>query len=40
VVPGSPPAGKTLDEVLDATPAIEEIVRRYVGRSGVVQHGA
>ena len=31
VVLGSPLAGESLDEVLDATPAIEEIVRRYVG---------
>ena len=32
VVLGSPLAGESLDEVLDATPAIEEIVRRYVGK--------
>ena len=31
VVLGSPLAGESLEEVLDATPAIEEIVRRYVG---------
>lgn len=31
VVLGSPLAGESLDEVLDATPAVEEIVRRYVG---------
>ena len=31
VVLGSPLAGDSLDEVLDATPALEEIVRRYVG---------
>ena len=29
VVLGSPLAGESLDEVLDATPAIDEIVRRY-----------
>lgn len=28
---GSPLAGESLDEVLDATPALQEIVRRYVG---------
>jgi len=32
VVLGSPLAGESLDEVLDATPAIDEIVRRYVGK--------
>ncbi|MEV0948425.1 nitrite/sulfite reductase [Rhodococcus sp. NPDC049939] len=32
VVLGSPLAGQSLDEVLDPTPAIEEIVRRYVGK--------
>ncbi len=32
VVLGSPLAGESLDEVLDATPAVEEIVRRYVGK--------
>jgi len=32
VVLGSPLAGESLDEVIDATPAIEEIVRRYVGK--------
>lgn len=32
VVLGSPVAGESLDEVLDATPAIDEIVRRYVGK--------
>ena len=31
VVLGSPLAGESLDEVLDPTPAITEIVRRYVG---------
>ncbi len=31
VVLGSPLAGESLDEVLDPTPALEEIVRRYVG---------
>ncbi|BBZ13226.1 nitrite/sulfite reductase [Mycobacterium branderi] len=29
---GSPLAGDSLDEVLDATPALDEIVRRYVGK--------
>ena len=28
---GSPLAGESLDEVLDPTPAIDEIVRRYIG---------
>ncbi len=32
VVLGSPLAGESLDEVLDATPAIDEIVRRYIGK--------
>jgi sulfite reductase (ferredoxin) len=32
VVLGSPLAGDSLDEVLDATPAIHEIVRRYIGK--------
>ena len=32
VVLGSPVAGESTEEVLDATPAIEEIVRRYVGK--------
>jgi len=32
VVLGSPLAGESLDEVLDATPAVDEIVRRYVGK--------
>ncbi len=32
VVLGSPLAGESLDEVIDATPAIDEIVRRYVGK--------
>jgi sulfite reductase (ferredoxin) len=32
VVLGSPLAGDSLDEVLDATPAIDEIVRRYIGK--------
>jgi len=31
VVLGSPLAGESLDEVIDGTPAVEEIVRRYVG---------
>ncbi|GAA1461995.1 nitrite/sulfite reductase [Williamsia maris] len=31
VVLGSPLAGEAIDEVLDPTPAIDEIVRRYVG---------
>jgi sulfite reductase (ferredoxin) len=31
VVLGSPLAGESLDEVIDATAAIDEIVRRYVG---------
>ncbi|MBN3509249.1 nitrite/sulfite reductase [Mycolicibacterium nivoides] len=31
VVLGSPLAGESLDEVLDPTPALEEIVRRYIG---------
>ena len=32
VVLGSPLAGESLDEVIDASPAIEEIVRRYIGK--------
>ncbi|MQY26594.1 nitrite/sulfite reductase [Nocardia aurantia] len=32
VVLGSPLAGESLDEIIDATPAIEEIVRRYIGK--------
>ncbi|AOW92940.1 sulfite reductase [Rhodococcus sp. WMMA185] len=32
VVLGSPLAGQSFDEVLDPTPAIEEIVRRYIGK--------
>jgi sulfite reductase (ferredoxin) len=32
VVLGSPLAGESLNEVLDATPAVEEIVRRYIGK--------
>ncbi len=32
VVLGSPLAGESLNEVIDGTPAIEEIVRRYVGK--------
>ncbi|MEE9242872.1 MAG: nitrite/sulfite reductase [Mycobacterium sp.] len=32
VVLGSPLAGESLDEVLDGTPAINEIVRRYIGK--------
>ena len=31
VVLGSPLAGESLDEVLDASPAVDEIVRRYIG---------
>ncbi|SDT76960.1 nitrite/sulfite reductase [Actinoplanes derwentensis] len=31
VVLGSPVAGVSVDEVIDATPAIDEIVKRYVG---------
>ena len=31
VVLGSPLAGESLDAVVDATPAIDEIVRRYIG---------
>ena len=31
VVLGSPLAGRSVDEVLDPTPAIDEIVRRYIG---------
>jgi len=32
VVLGSPLAGESLDEVLDASPAVDEIVRRYIGK--------
>ncbi|MFE5706263.1 sulfite reductase [Rhodococcus sp. ACS1] len=32
VVLGSPLAGESLSEVLDPTPAIDEIVRRYIGK--------
>ena len=32
VVLGSPLAGESLNEVIDGTPAIEEIVRRYIGK--------
>lgn len=32
VVLGSPLAGDAVDEVIDATPAIDEIVRRYIGK--------
>ncbi len=32
VVLGSPLAGESLEEVLDASPAIDEIVRRYIGK--------
>jgi sulfite reductase (ferredoxin) len=32
VVLGSPLAGESLDEVLDASPAVQEIVRRYIGK--------
>ncbi|MEE2057746.1 nitrite/sulfite reductase [Rhodococcus artemisiae] len=31
VVLGSPVAGESLDEIVDGTPAIDEIVRRYIG---------
>lgn len=31
VVLGSPLAGESLDEIIDGTPAIDEIVRRYIG---------
>ncbi|OBH17513.1 nitrite/sulfite reductase [Mycolicibacter terrae] len=30
---GSPLAGESLDEVLDASPALDEIVRRYIGKA-------
>jgi sulfite reductase (ferredoxin) len=32
VVLGSPLAGESLDEVIDGTPAVEEIVKRYIGK--------
>ncbi|BBX08740.1 nitrite/sulfite reductase [Mycolicibacterium aichiense] len=32
VVLGSPLAGESLDEVIDGTPAINEIVKRYIGK--------
>ncbi|WP_405484372.1 nitrite/sulfite reductase [Nocardia sp. NBC_00511] len=32
VVLGSPLAGESLDEILDPTPAIDEIVKRYIGK--------
>jgi sulfite reductase (ferredoxin) len=32
VVLGSPLAGESLDEVIDGTPAVDEIVRRYIGK--------
>jgi sulfite reductase (ferredoxin) len=32
VVLGSPLAGDSVDEVIDGTPAIEEIVKRYIGK--------
>lgn len=32
VVLGSPLAGESLDEVIDGTPAIEQIVKRYIGK--------
>ncbi len=32
VVLGSPLAGESLDEVIDGTPAVNEIVKRYVGK--------
>ncbi len=31
IILGSPLAGEAVDEVLDPTPAIDEIVRRYIG---------
>ena len=40
VVLGSPLAGESLDEVIDATPAIDEIVGRYIGKPGVLQPAA
>ena len=40
VVLGSPLAGESLDEVLDPTWAIDEIVRRYIGKPGVLQPAA
>ena len=32
IVLGSPVAGESLDEVIDGTPAINEIVKRYIGK--------
>ncbi len=32
VVLGSPLAGESLDEVIDGTPAVHEIVKRYIGK--------
>ncbi|TLG08673.1 nitrite/sulfite reductase [Nocardia cyriacigeorgica] len=32
VILGSPLAGESFDEIIDPTPAIEEIVRRYIGK--------
>jgi len=32
VVLGSPLAGESLEEVIDGTPAVDEIVRRYIGK--------
>ncbi|MFC4127592.1 nitrite/sulfite reductase [Nocardia rhizosphaerae] len=32
VVLGSPLAGESLDEIIDPTPAIDEIVKRYIGK--------
>jgi sulfite reductase (ferredoxin) len=32
VVLGSPLAGESLDEIIDGTPAIDEITRRYIGK--------
>ncbi|WP_068275152.1 nitrite/sulfite reductase [Aldersonia kunmingensis] len=32
VVLGSPLAGESLDEIIDGTPAVDEIVRRYIGK--------
>ena len=40
VVLGSPLAGESLDEVLDPTWAVDEIVRRYIGKSGTLQPAA
>ncbi|MFE3545839.1 nitrite/sulfite reductase [Nocardia sp. NPDC059177] len=32
VILGSPLAGESLDEIIDPTPAVEEIVKRYIGK--------